>query len=108
MEDTYIKTAERLKALAEPTRLKILKMLAMEEMCVCEIIAKLHLSQPAISHHLKILRHANIISDRKVGKWIFYSLNKRSCKDLFDIMRAGLLVNDHFIEKQAPLYCQKL
>ncbi len=108
MEDKYIRTAERLKALAEPTRLKILKMLALEEMCVCEIISKLHLSQPAISHHLKILRHAHIISDRKVGKWIFYSLNKKSCKDLFETMRAGLLVNENFKEKQEPLYCQKV
>lgn len=76
MNSKYTKIAERLKALAEPTRLKILEMLAEEEMCACEIIDRLHLSQPAVSHHLKILRQSDIIKDRKEGKWVFYALNR--------------------------------
>lgn len=83
----YTETAERLKALAEPTRLQILEMLANKEMCVCEIITKLHLSQPAISHHLKILRQANFIIDRKEGKWIFYSIHKEEYLDMLNMLQ---------------------
>lgn len=106
MEDKYSKTAERLKALAEPTRLKILEMLSSEEMCVCEIIDKLHLSQPAISHHLKILRQADIIKDRKEGKWIFYSLNKKEYLTLLDDLQREFLLDKPIMEKYEPsIYC---
>ena len=44
-------------------------------MCVCEIMEFLSVSQPAVSHHLRILRQAGLINDRRQGKWIFYSLD---------------------------------
>ena len=44
------------KALADPTRLRILELLAEQEMCVCELMAALHLPQPLVSHHLRVLR----------------------------------------------------
>jgi ArsR family transcriptional regulator, arsenate/arsenite/antimonite-responsive transcriptional repressor len=61
--------------LGDETRLTIVGMLSEQEMCVCEIIERLGLSQPAVSHHLKILKHAGILRDTKEGKWIYYSLN---------------------------------
>lgn len=87
MIDEYAKTAERLKALAEPTRLQIIEMLDQEEMCVCEMLEKLRMSQPAVSHHLKILRQAEIITDRKEGKWVFYSLNAAGYAQLVSSLR---------------------
>lgn len=54
-----------LKALADPTRIKILKMLEHRELCVCEIHAALHLAQPTISKHLKILEVAGLVDKRK-------------------------------------------
>lgn len=69
------KIAEFYKALGDETRLMIVDMLSEQEMCVCEIIERLGLSQPAVSHHLKILKHAGILRDTKEGKWIYYSLN---------------------------------
>lgn len=90
MEIDYQKAAERVKALADPTRLKILDMLATEEMCVCEIIDRLHLSQPAVSHHLKTLRQADVISDRKEGKWVFYSLNRESYSELVQSLNLNI------------------
>ena len=57
------------------TRLAILTMLQDGEMCVCEIMEALPVSQPAVSHHLRILRQAGLIADRRQGKWIFYSLD---------------------------------
>ena len=77
------KIAEFYKALGDETRLKIIQMLSRREMCVCEIIDKLDMSQPAISHHLKILRQAGLVKDSREGKWIYYSLNDRVFKDVF-------------------------
>ena len=62
------------KALADETRLKILRLLAKREMCVCEVMAALDLTQPTASHHLRILEHTGLVKDRKDGKWVFYSL----------------------------------
>lgn len=77
------KIAEFYKALGDETRLTILDMLARQEMCACEIIAKLGMSQPAVSHHLKILRQAELVRDKKGGKWIYYSLNERVFDSIF-------------------------
>jgi ArsR family transcriptional regulator len=62
------------KALADETRIRILGLLEVREMCVCEIMAALDLTQPTASHHLGLLKNAGLISDRKRGKWVFYSL----------------------------------
>ncbi len=58
--------AERLRALGEPTRLKILQLLHERELCVCEIAEALQMSQPRVSQHLKVLRLAGLVDERKV------------------------------------------
>ena len=68
------------KALSDETRLRIIKLLAQGELCVCDITAALDLVQPKVSFHLSALKEAGLIRDRKQGKWIHYSLND---KDLF-------------------------
>jgi len=77
------KIAEFYKALGDEVRLKILYMLTEREMCVCEIIDRLDMSQPAVSHHLKILRQAGLVKDSRDGKWIYYSLNDSVFKEVF-------------------------
>jgi len=62
------------KALGDKTRLSIINLLRMRELCVCEIMAALGLTQPTASHHLMILKNARVVDDRKEGKWVFYSL----------------------------------
>jgi len=62
------------KALADETRLRIIRLLEIREMCVCEIMIALNLTQPTASHHLGILENAGIVKDRKKGKWVFYSI----------------------------------
>jgi DNA-binding transcriptional ArsR family regulator len=64
-----------MKAVADPTRLRILKILEAGEMCVCQIIAVIALSQATISKHLFLLRSAGLIKDRRDKKWIYYSLD---------------------------------
>jgi DNA-binding transcriptional ArsR family regulator len=62
------------KALADATRLRILGLLMAREMCVCEVMAALSLTQPTASHHLRILENVGLVKDRKEGKWVFYSI----------------------------------
>lgn len=62
------------KALSDPSRVKIIKMLQHRSMCVCEIQAALELAQPTISKHLKILEEAGLVTYRKSGLWVNYSL----------------------------------
>ncbi|WDC83914.1 metalloregulator ArsR/SmtB family transcription factor [Caloramator sp. mosi_1] len=63
-----------LKALSDENMIKIIKMLACCDMCVCDICSNLNLSQPAVSHHLKILSDAELLSTQRRGKWIFIQL----------------------------------
>jgi ArsR family transcriptional regulator, arsenate/arsenite/antimonite-responsive transcriptional repressor len=75
--------ADRLKALADPTRIGIVNRLAgAEELCVCDLTDAFGLSQPTISHHLKILREAGLIEARKVGTWSYYRLNRDAVAEL--------------------------
>jgi ArsR family transcriptional regulator len=62
------------KALGDQTRQRMLSLLSLREMCVCEIITALNMTQPTTSHHLKILEDANLVQSRKEGKWVFYSV----------------------------------
>ena len=68
------KQSKLFKALADETRLKILGLLEIREMCVCEIMVALDLTQPTASYHLGLLENAGLVKDRKEGKWVFYSL----------------------------------
>ncbi len=65
-----------LKALANETRLKMLRLLSVKEMCVCELTFALGLTQPTASHHLNILQNVGLLKDRKDGKWVFYRIAK--------------------------------
>jgi DNA-binding transcriptional ArsR family regulator len=60
--------------LADNTRLRILQLLAKEELCACEVMAGLDLTQPTASHHLGILERAGLVVSRREGKWVFYRL----------------------------------
>ena len=64
------------KALADPTRVAIVNRLAAEgECCVCNLVDDSELSQPTVSHHLKILRDAGLVESERRGTWAYYRLN---------------------------------
>ncbi|MFQ6075669.1 MAG: ArsR/SmtB family transcription factor [Candidatus Bathyarchaeia archaeon] len=73
-EKVVRQTSMLFKALANPTRLKILKLLKVREMCVCELTVALNLTQPTISHHLNILKYAGLLGERREGKWVYFSI----------------------------------
>ncbi|SDZ34433.1 metalloregulator ArsR/SmtB family transcription factor [Thermoactinomyces sp. DSM 45892] len=67
--------AECHKALGDKTRLHILSLLKVEELCVCEIVEVLQITQPAVSQHMRKLKTAKLVRERRNGQWIFYSLD---------------------------------
>lgn len=79
-----------LKAIGQATRLKIIFLLARGEHCVCELERILSVSQPAISQHMRVLKAAGLVSERREGQWIFYSLNATALKDVFSAMLLAL------------------
>lgn len=83
------------KALADPTRLRIVAILLRHEVCVCELMAILKMEQSRISHQLRILRDADIVEDRRDGRWIVYAIPERVRPAL------GLLMESFLKEKLA-------
>jgi len=80
--------SDLLKIVSDNSRLQILCILQKDEYCVCDLMVETKLSQSLISHHLKDLKNANLVSDRKEGKWVHYSLTnegKRITNLLFQI-----------------------
>ena len=75
MKEGLRSLVDAIKALGEETRLKIVLLLCQEEMCVCDMMTRLDLSQSVVSHHLKVLRQAQLVNNRRDGKWMFHSLN---------------------------------
>jgi ArsR family transcriptional regulator len=76
-EDQAVELAAVFKALGDPVRLRLLSMIASRaggEMCVCELTPAFELSQPTISHHLKLLRQAKLIDCERRGTWVYYWL----------------------------------
>ncbi len=69
---TFVKV---MKALSDPNRVKIVKLLQQKTMCVCELRAALNISQPSVSKHLKILEEAGLVDSHKDGLWVNYYLS---------------------------------
>lgn len=76
-EDDFYQSSKILKALSDPTRLKIIYLLQERELCVCEIMHALEKPQSTVSHHLNILKNACLIKWRKDGIWIHYQLSNQ-------------------------------
>lgn len=62
------------KALGDENRIRILKLLSGGEKCACRLLEELNISQPTLSHHMKVLCDAGIVTARKEGKWMHYSI----------------------------------
>lgn len=77
------KTAEMFKAVSDPTRLKIINALILSEMCVCDLAALIDRTQPAVSHHLKVLRQLQLVKYRREGKTVYYELDDEHVRNVF-------------------------
>lgn len=77
---------QRFQALAEETRLAILQLLANGERCVCELQAELEAAQSRLSFHLRKLKDAGLIADRREGRWVHYRLVPEALEEMREIL----------------------
>lgn len=75
-------TAEWFHALSDETRLEIVAMLSSGERCVCELMDALDVAQSRLSFHLRVLKEAGLVMDRKDGRWVHYSLNRGRIEEM--------------------------
>jgi ArsR family transcriptional regulator len=76
------RTARLCRALADENRLRIVEMLGAGERCVCELTSALDLGQSLLSHHLKTLKDAGLVTDRREGRWVYYTLSCNALDEL--------------------------
>lgn len=81
------RTARLFHALSDETRLRILEHLADGEQCVCDLTGALEAGQSRLSFHLKTLKDAGLVTDRRQGRWIYYALNAETVDELREVVR---------------------
>jgi|SRR5690625_1194665 len=89
LSESY-RLASVFKALADPTRLRILAEIAAQEQCVHAVAEALEMNQPAVSHQLRLLRDRGLVRQRRAGRHIFYALDDDHVYDLFRRAREHL------------------
>lgn len=88
------------KCLSDDTRLKCLLLITLKsELCVCDLISALKLSQPKISRHLAELRKCGILSDNRRGKWVFYQLNQALPKWALEVLKLTTNENQGYLNE---------
>lgn len=89
-----LELAEKLKALADPVRLRLLSVVASHtggEACVCDISVGIEVSQPTVSHHLKVLRRAGLLASERRGSWVYYRVVPEALQQLSTLLGARSL-----------------
>jgi DNA-binding transcriptional ArsR family regulator len=84
-ESVLVDLAEFFKLFSDKTRVGILLALSLSEMCVCDLSMLLKMKQPAISQHLKILRHMRMVRTRRDGKAVYYNLDDEHIRSMLDL-----------------------
>lgn len=98
------KTAAMFKAFCDENRLQILKLLRRGECCACVLLEDLNITQPTLSHHMKILMDAGVVVGRKEGKWMHYSISPDGMEKVIGIILS--LTSAHAEENEQPC-CEK-
>jgi ArsR family transcriptional regulator len=84
----------RLKALSDPNRLRLFSMISSSgEQCVCDLTEPLGIGQPTVSHHLKVLHDAGLVTREQRGKWAYYSVDTDALRDLSMFLDPAALVS---------------
>ena len=95
MEERYVKMAQIFKALSNPKRVQIFDMLSNGEKCACFLLEHFHITQPTLSHDMKLLIDAGIVKSRREGQRILYSLNIDSLQMMQAVMQKMLREDNH-------------
>lgn len=94
MEINTRKTALIFKALGDENRIRILQLLQNGETCACKLLEELNITQPTLSHHMKILCDSEIVSSRKEGKWMHYSISEEGSENAICLLKNLTQTND--------------
>ncbi|UGT53331.1 metalloregulator ArsR/SmtB family transcription factor [Nocardia asteroides] len=89
--ETAVELAATFKALADPVRLRLLSAIAARadgEACVCDLSTGIEVSQPTISHHLKVLREAGVLTSERRASWVYYRVVPHALTRLADVLAA--------------------
>ncbi len=86
MEMSDKRTAELFKAFCDENRIKILKLLQTGEKCACRLNEEVNVTQPTMSHHMKVLCDSGVVVGRKEGKWMHYSISPEGAKAAREII----------------------
>ena len=81
------KIATVFKAFCDENRIKIIKLLRSGEKCACELLEEVNVTQPTLSHHMKILCDAEIVTGHKEGKWTYYSISEQGVEQAKEYLR---------------------
>ena len=87
------------KALGDSNRLKIVRMLSDGEKCACKLLETFEITQPTLSHHMKILCDSGIVIGRKEGKWMHYSISENGVQYAIDCLQALMITSAAFENK---------
>lgn len=98
LNNQYGNDAKVFKAFDDEKRLKILEMLRGGEKCACILLEKIDISQSTLSHHMKILCESGIVTGRKEGKWMYYSISKEGT--MYAIELLGKLTKVNYDEEK--------
>ena len=101
MEQVYLNTTKVLKALSDPKRLQIVDMLSKSELCAHHIQSAFDISQPTLSHDMRVLKEAGITHERREGKNIFYSLNQTTLGEFIEILKSVFAASEDAILGEA-------
>jgi ArsR family transcriptional regulator, arsenate/arsenite/antimonite-responsive transcriptional repressor len=82
------RSARLFHALSDETRLSILQRLRFGERCVCDLTGALDAAQSRLSFHLKVLKDAGLVTDRRQGRWMYYTLNSEALNEVADLVEA--------------------
>ena len=100
MSVNYEDIAKKLRVISDPKRLRIIDMLSCDKLCACEILEKFDISQPTLSHDMRKLEEASIVTSESDGKNTYYSLNKASLDEIEDSLKIIFHIQDDCICKE--------
>lgn len=112
LNNTYFEYVPIIKAISDPTRLKIIDMLSCGELCACDILESVDISQSTLSYHMNILTECKLINGIKDGSWMRYSINKEKSAWLLSFLNNLVEVKEECICKSInknskDYYCHK-
>jgi ArsR family transcriptional regulator len=105
MAVNYLENAKVFKAFCDETRLMVLSLLQNGEKCACVLLERVSVSQPTLSHHMKILVDSGIVSARKEGKWTYYSISAVGSENAANLLRELITVTVNETDRSNDELC---